>query len=317
MPNKTYKNQDEKRLYLALGPSISEALVDPHVTEIMLNPDGRLFFDIHIEGMCEAGFMDATTAQTLIMTIAGLVDYEIKRHSPIISTEIPYDRSRFEGLLPPLVKAPCFCIRKHNALSLSLDELTLTGMMKTYERELLDEALATHQNLLICGGTGCGKTTLINALLDEIGTLAPYERIICIEDTRELQLKLKNTLSLLANEQVSISTLLRSTLRLRPDRIIIGEVRGAEALDLLDTLCSGHQGGIASLHAGSIHQCLKRLTLLVTRHPQAPKKIEPLIAEAIDLIVLLASEPSRHIQDIVRLCDFDGQNFVFEHLGRK
>ncbi len=306
---------DLQRLYYALGARIVGLLEDPHVNEIMLNPDGKLFFEHYKKGMIFSEFMDATSAQTLILTIVGLVDFNLKRDSPIISTEIPYNHSRFEALLPPLVKAPCFCIRKHCDHNLSLEDLAFNSFLTSSQKQLLENALKTHKSLLISGPTSCGKTTLIKALLDHIGKISPTERLICIEDTRELNLKLDNSISLLANETVSISTLLRSSLRLRPDRLVIGEVRGAEALDLLDALCTGHRGGIASIHAGSIFQTLKRLTLLVSRHPRAPRQIEPLIVEAVDFVVQLTFAPKRQITQIARLKDFDGQNFIFESIG--
>lgn len=306
---------DLQRLHYALGADVLKLLEDPNVSEIMLNPDGKLFFEHQQKGMLFSKFMDAASAQTLILTVAGLVDFNLKRECPIISAEIPYNHSRFEALLPPLVKAPCFCIRKHSAKDISLKDLALKGFLTANQCHLLEDALKTHQSLLISGPTSCGKTTLIKALLDHIADSTPSERLICIEDTRELDLRLDNSISLLANEAVSISTLLRSSLRLRPDRIVLGEVRGAEALDLLDALCTGHRGGIASIHAGSISQTLKRLVLLVSRHPRAPRQIEPLIADAVELVVQLTNTPKRRIVQIARLKAFDGQNFIFESIG--
>lgn len=302
------------RLTQALGPKLSDALVDPNVNEIMLNPDGKLFFEIFKEGMREAGFMDVSQSITLIRTAASILNQDLDRDRPIVSGELPYDGSRFEALLPPLTKAPCFCIRKHNSQNSSLADLLDEGLLNKKQLQLLTFALTSRQSLLIAGATGCGKTTLINALLNELSTLNPKERVILIEDTRELNLNLKNQVSLLSNNKASMCDLLRSTLRMRPDRLVIGEVRGAEALYLIDALSTGHQGGIASIHAGSISQSLKRLSLLISRHPSCPKFIEPTIAEALDLVILLKNNPYRHIETIAKVEGFDGQNFIFSVL---
>lgn len=302
------------RLNQALGPKLNDALGDPKINEIMLNPDGRLFFEIFKEGMCEAGFMDEGQSITLIRTAASILNQDLDRDRPIVSGELPYDGSRFEALLPPLSKAPCFCIRKHNAQNSSLIDLLHEGLLNKKQLQVLTTALIQRKSLLIAGATGCGKTTLINALLNELSNLNPQERVILIEDTRELNLSLKNQVSLLSNNKTSMCDLLRSTLRMRPDRLVIGEVRGSEALYLIDALSTGHQGGIASIHAGSLSQSLKRLGLLISRHPSCPKFIEPTIAEALDFIVLLKNHPYRHIESIARVEGFDGQNFIFSVL---
>lgn len=308
-------HHDRSKLKITLGPLLIAALEDPHVNEIMLNPDGKIFADFALSGMQCIGKMNEENALTLIKASASLMNIEIIRDRPIVSGELFYDGSRFEALLPPLVKAPIFSIRKHNSLNLSLDELKNKGFMSSYYLEILKKAVLEHKTILISGQTGCGKTTLINALLNHIKNINKNERVITLEDTRELALNLENSVSLVTNENTSLCDLVKQTLRLRPDRIVIGEVRGPEALDLLDALCTGHKGALASIHAGSIEQTLKRLALLITRHPNAPKSCEQLIAEALDVVVLLSNYPKRHIKNIAFIKGYENNHYLYEIKG--
>ncbi len=299
------------------GPVVAQALRDDEVTEIMLNCNGDLFVESHSRGMEKLGTLTRAEGEGVIRTLASLLDKELDLKSPILSGEIPYNGSRFEGLLPPLVSAPVFSIRRHHSLQLPLSALVENGMVCMDEAEILRNAIINHRSIMISGATGCGKTTLINALLNEIGTLCPDERIITIEDTPELHLQLANYLHLYTSDYVDMSCLVRSALRLRPDRIVVGEVRGAEALDLIDALSTGHPGGLASVHAGSIEQALKRLSLLISRHKSAPKLIEPTLASAVDLVVQLARKPFRHISTIAKITGFSGYEFTYETLIKR
>ena len=148
------------------------------------------------------------------------------------------------------------------------------------------------------------ENTLVNALLNELSQICPHDRVISIEDTKELKIQVKNKIALFTSQTSDMSVLLKSALRLRPDRLIVGEVRGSEALDLIDAFSTGHSGGFTTLHAGSIDQALKRLTLLISRHEHAPRLIEPTLAEALDLIVQVQRTPSRHISAIAQVTGF-------------
>jgi type IV secretion system protein TrbB len=214
-----------------------------------------------------------------------LTGAEAHRERPIISAELPPRGERFEGVLPPVSRAPCFSIRKPAQVLFRLSDYVGAGMMSAGQKTVLEDAIGTHANILIAGGTGSGKTTLANALLAEIAALD--ERVVNLEDTRELVCAAEDVVALRTRAGVvSLSDLVRSTLRLRPDRIIVGEVRGPEALDLLKAWNTGHPGGIATIHANSAKAALSRLEQLCMEVCERPPTA--LIEEAIDLVVFIA-----------------------------
>ena len=309
-----YDKRGLSRLLNDLGSEILNALTDSFINEIMLNCDGSLFVEHKSNGMIKVGQLDPIKAAVIVRTLASLLNKELNSGSPILSGELPFDGSRFEGLLPPLVAKPIFSIRKHNALSLPLTDLVKSGMLNEKEAEFLKEAISQRRTIIVSGRTGCGKTTLINALLNELSHLCPQDRVISIEDTKELNIQVKNKVALYTSKTSDMSVLLKSALRLRPDRIIVGEVRGCEALDLIDAFSTGHSGGFTTLHAGSIEQALKRLTLLISRHDHAPRLIEPTLAEALDLIVQLQRTPSRHISAIAQITGFNNGVFHIKNI---
>ena len=204
---------------------------------------------------------------------------------PRVSAELPESGERFEGLLPPVVAAPCFAIRRPAVAVFTLDDYVAAGIMSAGQAELLRAAVRERKNILVAGGTSTGKTTLVNALLAEVAKTG--DRVVLIEDTRELQCAAPNLVALRTKDgAASLSDLVRSSLRLRPDRIPIGEVRGAEALDLLKAWGTGHPGGIGTLHAGSAIGALRRLEQLIQEAVVTVPRA--LIAETIDLIAVLA-----------------------------
>ena len=313
-PQSPYDARGLSRLLNDLGSDILNALKDSFINEIMLNCDGSLFIEHKNNGMMKIGQLDPIKAAVIIRTLASILGKELSNNSPILSGELPFDGSRFEGLLPPLTAKPIFSIRKHNALSLPLADLVKNKMLNEKEAEFLKEAIAKRRTIIVSGSTGCGKTTLINALLNELSHICPQDRVISIEDTKELNIKVKNKVALFTSQTSDMSVLLKSALRLRPDRLIVGEVRGCEALDLIDAFSTGHSGGFTTLHAGSIDQALKRLTLLISRHEHAPRLIEPTLAEAIDLIVQLRRTPLRHISTIAQVTGFSDGIFHIKHV---
>ena len=220
-------------LRTALGPAISGYLDDPGVVEIMLNPDGRLWIDRLAGGLVEtADTLSASDGERIIRLVAHHVGAEVHAGTPRVSAELPETGERFEGLLPPVVAAPAFAIRKPAVAVFTLDDYAAAGIMTSEQAALLRQAVATRKNVLVAGGTSTGKTTLTNALLAEVARTA--DRVVLIEDTRELQCRSSNSVALRTKDGVvTLADLVRSSLRLRPDRIPIGEVRGAEALDLL------------------------------------------------------------------------------------
>ena len=299
----TAEERRRAMLKTAMGPAINEALGDPAVIEVMVNPDGRLWIDRLGEGRSDAGLrVHPSETERIIRLVASHVRAEVHADNPIVSAELP-SGERFEGVLPPVALAPCFAIRKPAAKIFTLADYVRAQIMVPIQAEALRQAVRERINILVAGGTSSGKTTLANALLAEIANCD--ERVILIEDTRELQCAAADCVALRTRRGVvSLADLVRSTLRLRPDRIIVGEVRGAEALDMLKAWNTGHPGGIATVHANSAHAALYRIEQLVQESVTViPRR---LIAEAIDLVVFLAGRgSSRHIETIAELTGLD------------
>jgi type IV secretion system protein TrbB len=275
-----------RMLRTALGADISAWLEEAAVVEVMLNPDGRLWVDRLAGGLADTGQrMGPADGERIIRLVAHHVGAEVHPGSPRVSAELPTTGERFEGLLPPIVSAPAFAIRKPAVAVFTLADYAAAGIMTADEASVLARAVAERRNILVVGGTSTGKTTLVNALLAEVA--ATSDRIVLIEDTRELQCAAPNLVALRTKDGVAtLSDLVRSALRLRPDRIPIGEVRGAEALDLLKAWGTGHPGGVGTLHAGSALGALRRLEQLIQEAVVTVPRA--LIAETVDLIAVLA-----------------------------
>ncbi|KFD30080.1 P-type conjugative transfer ATPase TrbB [Sphingobium yanoikuyae] len=303
-------------LRTALGPAIAAALADPLVIEIMVNPDGVLRLDRLGEGRIETSArLEAAEAERIVRLVASHMRTEVHADAPIISAELPIHEDgsggeRFEGLLPPVASAPCFAIRKPAARIYRLADYVADGIMRAEVAVALANAVVARRNILVAGGTSSGKTTLANALLVEMGNLD--ERVILIEDTRELQCAAPDTVALRTKPgAVTMADLVRSTLRLRPDRIIVGEVRGGEALDMLKAWNTGHPGGIATVHANSARSALYRIEQLVAESVvTVPRR---LIAEAIDMVVFISGRGTgRRIETVAEVggLDADGDYAV-------
>ena len=287
-------------LRTALGPAIASWLEDPGVVEIMLNPDGRLWVDRLTEGLADTGErLSAADGERIVRLVAHHVGAEVHPDTPRVSAELPETGERFEGLIPPVVSAPAFAIRKPAVAVFTLDDYVFAGIMSADEADLLRRAVARRRNIVVAGGTSTGKTTLVNALLAEVAKTS--DRVVLIEDTRELQCKSPNLVALRTKDGVaSLSDLVRSSLRLRPDRIPIGEVRGAEALDLLKAWGTGHPGGIGTIHAGSALGALRRLEQLIQEAVVTVPRA--LIVETIDLIAVLAGRgPERRLAELAAI----------------
>ena len=287
-------------LMTALGEQITGALGDPSVVEIMMNPDGRLWIERHGIGRIDTGSeLSPHEVERVIRLVATHADQDVTATSPIVSAELPIGGERFEGVLPPVTAGPCFSIRKPAGRVIRLEEYVQCGVISPQNAEALRAAIADKSNILIVGGTGSGKTTLANALLAEIAETG--DRVVLLEDTRELQCAAKDVVAMRTQPgSVSLSDLVRSTLRLRPDRIIIGEVRGGEALDMLKAWNTGHPGGIATLHANSAEAGLCRLEQLIG---EVTANIPyHLIAEAIDCVVSIKREgASRRVESVAHV----------------
>jgi len=278
-------------LRTAFGPSIAAALADPTVIEVMVNPDGRLWIDRAIVGRLDSGErIGAAEAERIVRMVAAHVRREVTEQTPIVSAELPETGERFEGVMPPVATAPCFAVRKPADLVYRLSDYIVTGIMSPRQAAVLALAVRDRKNVLVVGGTSCGKTTLVNALLAEVADLG--ERVVILEDTRELKCAAADCLALRTKPGVvSLGDLVRSTLRLRPDRIIVGEVRGPEALDMLNAWNTGHPGGITTVHANSAEAGLYRLEQLVQEAVVTVPRA--LIVEAIDIVVFLSGRGAR------------------------
>jgi P-type conjugative transfer ATPase TrbB len=274
-----------RMLRSALGPAIAAYLEDPSVVEVMLNPDGRLWIDRLSSGLQNSGeTLAAADGERIVRLVAHSVGAEVHAGAPRVSAELPETGERFEGLLPPVVVAPTFAIRKPAVAVFTLEDYVARGVMTKQQADALRNAVAARKNILVAGGTSTGKTTLTNALLAEIARTS--DRVVLIEDTRELQCKAPNLVALRTRDGViSLSDLVRASLRLRPDRIPIGEVRGAEALELVKAWGTGHPGGVGTIHAGTALGALRRLEQLIQEAVVTVPRA--LIAETIDVIAVL------------------------------
>jgi type IV secretion system protein VirB11 len=292
--------RSQRMLRSALGPLLLARLDDPGVAELMLNPDGRVWLDRFDAGLVDAELtVSAADAERILRLVAHHVGAEIHAGSPRLSAELPGTGERFEGLLPPVTAAPTFSIRKPARQVFGLDDYVRAGVMSGEDARALAEAVRERRNILVAGPTSSGKTTLVNALLAQVAQTV--DRVVLCEDLRELQCAAPNLVALRTIDGlVSLTDLVRSTLRLRPDRIVIGEVRGPEALDLIKAWGTGHPGGVGTLHAGSALGALLRLEQLIQEAVVTVPR--GLIAQTIDLIAVLAGRGrQRRLVELSRL----------------
>jgi type IV secretion system protein VirB11 len=302
-----------RKLYEAFGSTILRALDDTTVVEIMLNPDGRLFVERLGGPMTEAGTLAPQAAEIIIGTVAHILGTQIDLDRPIISGELPIGGHRFEGLLAPVVVSPSFTIRKRVTRLIPLDDYVRDGTVTECQASLLRRAIAARMNIVVAGGAGSGKTTLANALIAEVVRTNPDHRLVILEDTAELRSTAQNCVALHTSDAADMSRLLKSTLRLRPDRIVVGEVRDGAALTLLKAWNTGHPGGIATLHANSARSALTRLQQLAAEVSVTP--VPEIIAEAVDLVVAIERYPGgRRVREVLRVNGYhDGQYDVQPH----
>ena len=272
----------------------------------MCNPDGCLWIESHAQGMREIGDrLTETQIESLIGTVAALLGTVVHGRAPIVEGELPINGYRFEGILPPVSTAPTFVIRKSTSQAYTLEDYAKAGIMTTVQREVFLDAVRERRNIVIAGGTASGKTTLANALMREIVALGdPAERIVILEDTRELRCEARNAVQLHTGDAADLTRLVRVTMRLRPDRIIVGEVRGGEALALLKAWNTGHPGGITTVHANSAAAALLRLESLIQESGAPPQP--RLVAETVDLVAFIVRTPEgRRVRELVRVNAYD------------
>jgi P-type conjugative transfer ATPase TrbB len=311
-PLKKERSEDRliQMLSTALGSRIADYLTDPNVVEVMLNTDGRLWVEKLGEGCFFTGNkIISADAERVIYLVASATGAVCNESHPIISAEFPGSGNRFQGILPPVTSSPVIVIRKKALKVFPLEQYVTEGIMTEIQKTTIIRAVHDKLNILVVGGTGSGKTTLGNAILNEIAETK--DRIIVIEDTQELQCTAPNTVFLRSRENVTMNDLLHATMRLRPDRIIVGEVRGPEALTFLKALNTGHPGSIGTIHANSTYGGLIRLEQLIQEAIPNPQR--ELIAEAVDLVIFITRHGhSRLVKEIVKVDGFKDNEYVLK-----
>jgi type IV secretion system protein VirB11 len=310
--------RQKEQVIEAFGEMFMSAFTDPNTIEIMRNENGKVFHERLGEKMRYIGDMDSISAMNGIRALAGAVGLTITTTNPVMDTEFLLDGSRFAALIPPTVSSPVFTLRKKAVKVFTLDDYIADGIMTSEFCERIIQAVTGHRNILVIGGTGSGKTTLSNTIIGEVTRQFPDERIIIIEDTREIQCTAKNYVQLhtapMADPPVTMTRLLKSALRMRPDRILVGEARGEEALDLLDAWNTGHEGGIATIHSNTALSGLTRLKSLVTRNEHSPDDIEDLIGQVVHMVIHIAKAgQGKVVKEILELEGWDSVNrrYVF------
>ncbi len=300
------------------GEVILKALFDHSVNEIMLNPDGVIWVEHKDHGMEVAGEMQRRAAESFIRAVAGVQNLEINERTPILETELLIDKSRFEGVLPVNTDGgPAFAIRKKAKEIYRFRDYVARGMMSEDQVQVICDAMVKRLNILVCGGPGTGKTTFVNACIAELVTLVnPKERLFLLEDVPELQCSARNKVAMHTSSEIDLSDLLRATLRMRPDRILVGEVRDKSMLYLLKAWNTGAPGGIATVHANGAEAAALRCSDLA-QEANIPPPLA-LIVETVNVIVSierLASSPGRRVKEIVGIQGHDGQKFIFQKLA--
>ncbi len=301
----------QARLLQDIPDFIQNYMSDPAIIEIMANPDGSVWVDDLRSGQRSVGTIEAAQVESLLNVIASLSNTAITKENPILECELPYDGSRFAGMIPPVVERPIFSIRRKAIQIFSLNDYVAAGILSQAQKVVIETWIKARKNILIVGGTSSGKTTLINAVIQAITEHSPEHRLILLEDTVELQSGASNIVAMRSSRDVSLQALVKATLRHRPDRIIVGEVRGKEAFDLLTAWSTGHPGGVASLHANSAEGAFLRLEQLLELATQSPMKT--LIGEAVDAIVYIEKTGSgRKVKTLLAVDGYRNQQYQIQ-----
>ena len=288
-----------------LGPDVLAAMADDDVTEVYVNAgDGRLRADTHSRGKVALGAtVRGDQVEQFLGAVAAFRGDTLGASTPTVQAELPaetFGGARLQGFVAPLVPRACFVIRKPARRVFQLANYVHTGVMTLAQKSAIEDAVRDHENILVCGGTGSGKTTLCNAILLDMSEQFPHERIVVLEDTGELQCRADDHLQLRTSEDVTLSDLVRSTLRCTPDRIVVGEVRDGAALHLLDAWATGHPGGCATVHATDARGALRRINRLAMR-AGVPAQHE-LVAEAVGVVVVIqGGNRGRRVEELVRV----------------
>ena len=324
----------DAKLKRELGPFIVSALENPHTQDICVNSDGRIWVeetgkrlydteeDIAPENLTAAlgtiaamNGMELNESNSILECSLPLMKQLSDSHSSCFAGSLLMDGSRVEGTVPPTTPdGPSMAIRKHASAIFPLSRYVEEGRIPGECAEYLRGAIRDARNILVAGGTRSGKTTFVNALIKELLEIAPQDRLLLIEDTMELQCATKNKERFVSSDDVSMQKLLKTAMRYRPDRIIIGEVRGKEALDLLKSWNTGHPGGFATVHANDAHSALIRLEYLVMEASAAP--MPALIAEAVNVVVYMMEfgRLGRRVTEIIEVTGYKEGEYRYERV---
>jgi type IV secretion system protein TrbB len=308
------------KLYSDLGKEIIDYFADANINEIMLNPDGSLWVDSVSDGQVKVGDLNKAQAFAILHSVAGVNNFVVSQYSPRLEAELPYYKElqgqRFTGQVPPIVSSPCFTIRKKSEIVFTLENYVTSGRLSQNQLTMLENLIKDRANILVCGGPGSGKTTVTNALIVEAVKVNANQRFILLEDTPELQCTAPNKVSMLTTVDVSMTQLLKASMRMRPDRILIGEVRGAEALDMLKAWNTGCPGGICTVHANGCEEAIQRIIDLAM---EAGLNTPPfsLVAHTINAIVFVERPGNQKgfISEIVSVRGYENGEFELETLA--
>lgn len=305
------------------GP-ITELLEDKNVTEIMVNGPDEIYIEVDGQ-LLRDDSISFINDEHIIRTIQRIVQplgRTIDSTNPMVDSHLP-DGSRINAIIPPLsAKGPVMTIRKFKESMSNIESLIGNGTLTPYMARFMDACVEAKLNIVVCGGTGSGKTTLLNVLSNFIN---PDERIITIEDAVELKLKQTHVISLETRNvnyeregEVTIRDLVRNSLRMRPDRIIVGEVRGEEAFDMLQAMNTGHDGSITTLHANSARDALNRLeTMILMSGIEIPlRAVRDYIEKALDIVINIErlSDGRRKVTSISEVIGLDGENIILKDI---
>ena len=308
-----YKSKIETALERYFGRDIMQYLLkEDDVIEIMVNDDNKLFIErLGGSEMEYVGDIKPHNTKAIINTLASYHEVVIDNEQTILECEIPFCGSRFLGKIPPTVSNPTMTIRKKPKKIYTLLNYLENNIITQSQYDTIIKAVKNRLNILLVGGTGTGKTTLANAIIDSMSIETPNDRILIIEDTAEIQCNAKNKVISRTTKKVTMQDLVKSSLRERPDRVLIGEIRGKEALDLITIWNTGHPGGIATIHADSAYKALARLERLLAQANSYNMQED--IAQAINVIIFIKKIPKgRNVEEILEVKKYDKVNEKYE-----
>lgn len=309
-----------EKLHRDLGGEIISLLQNKDLNEIMLNPDGELWVDSALAGLVRISSIKPTQAISIIHTVAGIHSLIVSQQNPKLEAGLPFFKSmqgeRFSAQIPPIVANPSFCIRKKSNMAFNLDDYVRSGRLAMKQQMVIKKLIYQRKNILVCGGPGSGKTTFTNTLINEAVTVDQKQRFVILEDTPELQCDAANKVSMLTSDRVSMTGLIHAAMRMRPDRILMGEIRGGEALDLLKAWNTGCPGGICTIHANNARDAIQRLLDLAMEANLASPPIT-LTKHTVDAIVSVTRNNNKkgYIEEILAIKEYSNEKFTFEKLA--